>query len=70
MQGVEDVDEEPVVGGGGEVEGLDEGELGHGGEEVGGVEGGHGDEQLVEDREHLRAGEDVDAHLGMKGQMF
>ena len=70
VHGVEGVDEEAVVGGGGEVEGLDEGELGHGGEEVGRVEGRHGDEELVEDAQHLGPGEHVDADLRGWGGMI
>ena len=61
---VEEVDEELVVGLGAEVKGLDEGELGHRGEEVQGVEDGHGHEDLVEHGgRHLWPGEHVYAHL-------
>ena len=45
---VQDVDEQRVVGRGGVVEGLDEGELGHGGHEEEGVERRHDGQDPVE----------------------
>lgn len=65
VDGVEEVDEEGVVRGGqGEVERLDERELGDGGEEVDRVKGRHHDQNLVEDRRrHQGMRKNVDANL-------
>ena len=46
-----------------EVEGLHEWELRDGGDQVDGVEDGHGDEDLVEDGQHWWSGQHVYTYL-------
>jgi len=53
----------------GQVEGLHQRELGHRGQQVERVEGRHGHQDKVEDGEHLRPGEHVDAQLSEEEKM-